>query len=199
MSKEYHPHGEQLSAYIDSMLDIPKMRGIGEHLHVCAVCRGLEADLRHTKGLIRGLPGPSLPPTDFWASAYRQLRVDDRERAGAKRPFWAVLSSPEQLAHRRWAVGITAAAVAVGIFNAPLTSTVRPVKTPPLRVSVVSTLSPQDVSPDVSSLAELHTDSVSCLPLADPDRQKMIAADVQQSSIPPADGPEAVADADASF
>jgi len=73
------------------------------------------------------------------------------------------------------------------------------VKTPPLRVSVASTLSPQDVSPDVSSLAELHTDSVSRLPLADPDRQKMIAADVQQSSIPPADGPEAVADADTSF
>ena len=195
--KEYHPHGEQLSAYIDSMLDIPKMRGIGEHLHACAACRGLEADLRRTKKLVRGLPGPPLPPADFWASAYRQLRVDDRERARAKRSLWAVLRSPEQLAHRRWAVGIAAAAIAVGIFNAPSAPTMH--TTPPFRISAGSTLSPQDISPDVSSLAELHTDSVSRLPLADLDRQKMIAADVQQGSGLPANIPEAGGDADASF
>ena len=202
--KENHPHGEQLSAYIDSMLDIPKMRGVGEHLRVCAACRGFEADLRRTKQLVRGLPGPPAPPLDFWTGAYRQLRTDDHERAGARRPFWAVLRSPEQLAHRRWAVGIAAVAVAVGIFNAPPMSAPNLVRTPSVRVSSASNLSPsvlfpQDVSPDVSSLAELHTDSVSCLPLADPDRQKMIAADVRQASVPPAARPEAASDADASF
>jgi hypothetical protein len=55
------------------------------------------------------------------------------------------------------------------------------------------------VSPDVSSLAEMHTDSVSCLPLADPDRQKMIAADVQQPDTSPVDASEAAGYADASF
>ena len=39
MSKQVHPHGEQLSAYIDGMLDVGKTRGIAEHLRACAPCR----------------------------------------------------------------------------------------------------------------------------------------------------------------
>lgn len=195
--KETHPHGEQLSAYIDSMLDVSRMRGIGEHLHACASCRNVETELRRTKHLVRGLPDPLLPPADFWTAAYRQLRVDDRERARVKRPLWTVWRSPEQLAHRRWAAGLAAAAVAVGALSAaPLT------QAPPYVTSAPPAVRPlvpaQDVSPDVSSLAELHTDSVSRLPLADPDRQKMIAADVQQPESS-ADASEAAGYADASF
>ena len=200
--KETHPHGEQLSAYIDSMLDVPRMRGIGEHLHACASCRSLETDLRRTKHLVRGLPDPLSPPSDFWTSAYRQLRVNDRERAIAKRPLWTVWRSPEQLAHRRWAAGLAAAAVAVGAFSAgPLTTA--PTRLPSAPLAARPLVPAQDVSPDVSSLAELHTDSVSRLPLADPDRQKMIAADVQQSDVQQpesaADASEAAGYADASF
>ena len=190
-----HPHGEELSAYIDSMLDVSRMRGTGEHLQGCAACRSLEADLRRTKHLVRGLPDPVLPGADFWTAAYRQLRVDDRERAAVKRPLWQALRGPEQAAHRRWAAGL-AAAVAAGAFLAgPLTPAPR--VTVPLVTTVPAfrALVPaQDVSPDVSSLAELHTDSVSRLPLADPDRQKMIAADVQQP-----DSSEAAGYADTSF
>lgn len=195
--KDYHPHGEQLSAYIDSMLDVARMRGIGEHLHACASCRNIETELRRTKHLVRGLPEPVLPNADFWTSAYRQLRVDDRERAIAKRPLWTAWRSPEQLAHRRWAAGLAAAAVAVGVFSAgPLTMAPRSVPSAPPAIRPL--VPAQDVSPDVSSLAELHTDSVSRLPLADPDRQKMIAADVQQPESS-ADASEAAGYADASF
>ena len=199
----YHPHGEQLSAYIDGMLDVSRMRGIGEHLHDCAACRNLEHELRRTKYLVRGLPDPLLPASDFWTSAYRQLRVDDREKAISRRPLWTVWRSPEQLAHRRWAAGLAAAAVAVGAFSAGPLTTPHPLSAPP---AVRALVPAQDVSPDVSSLAELHTDSVSRLPLADPDRQKMVAADVQQSEpsqTPPsqsaADATEAAGYADASF
>ncbi len=195
--KESHPHGEQLSAYIDSMLDVARMRGIGEHLRGCAACRTVESELRRTKHLVRGLPDPLLPGSDFWTSAYRQIRVDDRERAAAKRPLWTVWRSPEQLAHRRWAAGLAAAAVAVGVFSAgPLTQA--PPRLPSAPAASRPLVPAQDVSPDVSSLAELHTDSVSRLPLADPDRQKMIAADVQQSGSF-ADASEAAGYADASF
>lgn len=195
--KETHPHGEQLSAYIDSMLDVSRMRCIGEHLHACTACRNAETELRRTKHLVRGLPDPVLPPPDFWTAAYRQLRVNDRERAIAKRPLWTAWRSPEQLAHRRWAAGLAAAAVAVGALSAgPLTSI--PPAVPSAPPAARPLVPAQDVSPDVSSLAELHTDSVSRLPLADPDRQKMIAADVQQSD-PAADASEAAGYADASF
>ncbi len=174
-----HPHGEQLSAYIDSMLDVARMRGIGEHLRGCNSCRRAEADLRRTKSELHGLPAPTPPDAAFWASAYRTLRVDDRKQAAAKRPFWAGWRGPEQAAHRRWAGGLAAVAVAVGVFAArPAVPVTRPV-TPPAYTAPAPQVSP-DVSPDVSSLAELHTDSVSRLPLADPDRQKMIAADARQ-------------------
>lgn len=192
-----HPHGEQLSAYIDSMLDVARMRGIGEHLSTCAACRSTEADLRRTKHLVRGLPAPAPLSNNFWTSAYRQLRVDDHNRAATKRPLWTAWRSPEQLAHRRWAAGLAAAAVAVGAFSAgPLTQAPRSTMPPP--ASVRPLVPAQDVSPDVSSLAELHTDSVSRLPLADPDRQKMLAADVRQSGSF-TDASEAAGYADASF
>ncbi len=176
------------------------MRGIGEHLHVCAACRSLEAELRRTKSLVRGLPSPALPGPEFWTAAYRQLRVEDRERAKTQRPLWQALRGPEQAAHRRWAGGLAAAAAAVGVLLAgPLT----PAPHLPAPASrIIAPTAPralvpaQDVSPDVSSLAELHTDSVSRLPLADPDRQKMIAADVQPGAQLP-DTSEAAGYADA--
>ena len=193
--KETHPHGEQLSAYVDSMLDVARMRGIGEHLHGCASCRQTEEDLRRTKFLVRGLPDPSLPSGDFWTAAYRQLRVDDRERAVARRPW--TLQRPEQRPQRRWAAGLAAAAIAAAAFSlGPLTSAPHTFSAPP---SVRPLVPAQDVSPDVSSLAELHTDSVSRLPLADPDRQKIIAADVQQPELQQPDASEAAGYADASF
>ena len=180
---ETHPHGEQLSAYIDSMLDVSRMRGIGEHLRGCVSCRSLEADLRRTKHLVRGLPAPTLPPADFWTSAYRQLRVDDRERAIAKRPLWTAWRSPEQKAHRRWAAGLAAAAIAVGALSVgPLTPVTENLPAAAPRPAARPLVPAQDVSPDVSSLAELHTDSVSRLPLADPDRQKMVAADALEAA-----------------
>lgn len=182
-SSSTHPHGEQLSAYIDSMLDVSRMRGVGEHLHTCAACRSLETELRRTKFLVRGLPDPSLPEPEFWTAAYRQLRVDDRERATAKRPLWQALRGPEQAAHRRWVGGLAAAAAVAVLLAGPLTPAPHSPATGLIAPSAPKALVPaQDVSPDVSSLAELHADSVSRLPLADPDRQKMIAADVQQGA-----------------
>ncbi len=180
--KDFHPHGEQLSAYIDSMLDVSRMRGIGEHLCTCASCRSLEADLRRTKQLVRGLPDPA-PAAEFWISAYRRLRVDDRERQAAQRS-WSVWRSPEQRAHRRWAAGLAAAAVAaVALSAGPLTPAPQTLPSAQPPAPLVRPLVPaQDVSPDVSSLAALHTDSVSRLPLADSDRQKMIAADALEAA-----------------
>ena len=197
--KNTHPHGEQLSAYVDSMMDVSQMRGIGEHLRVCAVCGSLEADLRRTKYLVRGLPDPALPGPEFWTGVYRQLRVDDRQRVAARRPLWQTWRSPEQKAHRRWAAGLAAAAAVGAVLAGPLTPAPR--LAAPLIPQASRFLVPaQDVSPDVSSLAELHTDSVSRLPLADPDRQKMIAADVQQPDAPEsASYSEAAGYADGSF
>lgn len=176
-SKNVHPHGEQLSAYIDGMLDVGKTRGIAAHLRACTPCRSLVEQLQETKILLRMMPTPPRPDPEFWTATYRRLRVDDRVRVVPPRPLWDVWRGPEQAAHRRWAAGLAAVAAVGAMLAGPLTHIQQPIKS---GLSMPLLQSP-DVSPDVSSLVESHTDSVSRLPLADPDRQKMIAADAQQT------------------
>ncbi len=195
MSKQVHPHGEQLSAYIDGMLDVGKTRSIAEHLRACAPCRVAAGQLEETKTLLRRMPAPPRPGPEFWTDAYRRLRVDDRERAVPRRPLWEAWRGPEQAAHRRWAAGLAAVAAVGAMIAGPLQHT-----QPGVMSRLPSPVSAQDVSPDVSpdvsSLVESHTDSVSRLPLADPDRQKMIAADARQASSEPS---EAAGYADIAF
>ena len=45
-TKDGHPHGEQLSAYVDGMLDVAKTRSTAEDLRACAACRAVAEDLR---------------------------------------------------------------------------------------------------------------------------------------------------------
>ena len=185
MSKNGHPHGEQLSAYIDGMLDVGKTRGIAEHLRACGPCRAAAGRLQETKTLLHRMPAPPRPAPPFWDDAYRRLRVDDRERAASRRPLWNAWRGPGQATHRRWAGGL-AAAVAVGaMIAAPLATTSQHSgRVPPPWVSQPLPDPFPDVSPDVSSLVQSHTDSVSAIPLDDPDGQKMIAADARKAPPP---------------
>ncbi len=178
-SKNRHPHGEQISAYIDGMLDVANTRRIAEHLRGCGSCATTTEALQQTKILLRQMPAPPRPGPEFWTAAYRNLRVDDRERALTGRPIWETWRGPEQAAHRRWAAGVAVVAAVAAMIAGPLT-TGHDVPTPPAATPVAVA----DVSPDVSSLVQAHTDSVSTALLADPDGQKMIAADARQT--PPA-------------
>jgi len=182
MSKHGHPHGEQLSAYIDGMLDVGKTRGIAEHLRACAPCRATAGQLQETKTLLHQMPTPPRPSPQFWDDAYRRLRVDDRERAVTRRPLWEAWRGPEQAAHRRWAAGLAALGAVGAMIAGPLTGTHLGAGPRPTSVVAPLTEISPDVSPDVSSLVQSHTDSVSAIPLDDPDGQKMIAADARKAS-----------------
>ena len=185
MSKQGHPHGEQLSAYIDGMLDVGKTRGVAEHLRACAPCRVTVGQLQETKTTLHRMSTPPRPSPQLWEDVYRRLRVDDRERALPRRPLWDAWRGPEQAAHRRWAAGLAAVAAVGALIAGPLAGThpgVGPV--PPTAVRSPLPESSPDVSPDVSSLVESHTDSASATPLDDPDGQKMIAADARKAPAP---------------
>ena len=184
MSKQGHPHGEQLSAYIDGMLDVGKTRGVAEHLRACASCRAAVGQLQEAKTILHRMSAPPRPRPQFWDDAYRRLRVDDRERTPSRLPLWDIWRGPEQAAHRRWAAGLAAVAAVGALIAGPLAGThpgVGPV--PSAVLSPLPEASP-DVSPDVSSLVESHTDSASATPLDDPDGQKMIAADARKAPAP---------------
>lgn len=184
MSKNGHPHGEQISAYIDGMLDVGKTRGLAEHLRACASCRAVAGHLEETKTMLHRMPAPPRPGPQFWNDAYRRLRVDDRERAVPRRPLWGAWRGPEQAAHRRWAAGLAAVAALGAAIAGPLTSARYGGGTQPLAVALPQADVSPDVSPDVSSLVESHTDFVSATPLDDPDGQKMIAADARKVPAP---------------
>jgi Putative zinc-finger len=51
---------EQLSAYLDDELDETERAALDEHLATCEECRGLLAELRETRSLLRALPAPTL-------------------------------------------------------------------------------------------------------------------------------------------
>lgn len=191
MSSNGHPHGEQLSAYVDGMLDVAKTRRTAEHLRACASCRQMADGLRETKSMLLAMPTPTRPGPEFWSGAYRQLRVEDRERRQPRPMPWDLLRGPGHAVNRRWAAGVAAAGAVGALIMGPLVApnAILPSRPAPPAVSQ------QDVTPDVSELVQSHVDSVSQLPLADPDRQKMIAADAQQAP----DAPEAAAYADGPF
>lgn len=192
---ERHPHGEQLSAYGDGMLDVGTIRTVAAHLSGCAACRTLVGQSAQTKSRLRELSAPVQPGSEFWNAAYRRLRVEDRERAKTRQMPWDVLRQGGHLVQRRWAAGIAAAAVvAAVVVVGPSVTSSRPV-TQSLPTSHLVMPLPQDDTPDVSALVESHTDSVSRQPLSDPDRQKMIAADVRLVQ----DTPQGAANADGAF
>lgn len=184
MSMNGHPHGEQLSAYVDGMLDVGKTRGVAEHLRACAPCRAAAGQLQETKTFLRRMPAPPRPGPQFWDDAYRRLRVDDRDRAVTRRPLWDSLRGPGQAAHRRWAAGLATAAVVGAMIAGPLTGTHFGTGPRSLPVSIPAPDVSPDDSPDLSSLVQSHTDSASAIPLDDPDGQKMIAADARKAPAP---------------
>ncbi len=191
---ERHPHGEQLSAYGDGMLDVATIRTVAAHLSGCAACRTLVGQSAQTKSRLRDLPAPVQPGPEFWSAAYRRLRLEDRGKTQAQRMPWDVLRQSGQRTQRRWAAGLAAAALLAGAaVIGPNLALFHPA-TGPSAASQIA-LQPQDDTPDVSALVESHTDSVSRQPLSDPDRQKMIAADVRLVQ----DTPQGAANADGTF
>ena len=115
-----HPHGDQLSAYIDGMLDVAKTRHVAGHLRACPQCRLTTEQLEQTRTLLRSLEAPARPGPEFWTDAYRRLRVDDRERSVTRRSPWDVWRGPGHTAQRRWAAGLAAAAAVGAMIAGPL-------------------------------------------------------------------------------
>jgi anti-sigma factor RsiW len=171
-----HPKGEEISAYVDGMLDLTGMRGVARHLRECDPCRNDFEAILETKALMRHVPQPASPPAEFWTNAFRTIRVQERESQLQNAPLAERLGTAWTLAQRRWASGVMAAALlGVGLmFNQ--VGGPSPSVTPSTRAA-----EPADVL-DIASLVHAHTQSVALQPLADPDRQAMISADNESSA-----------------
>lgn len=66
--------GEDVSAYIDGMLEGDRLRQMSLHIEQCDACRGEYEALLNTRALLRKMATPAAPP-DFWANAHRAARL----------------------------------------------------------------------------------------------------------------------------
>jgi anti-sigma factor RsiW len=57
MSAPEHP-GDQLTGYVDGVLEAEELRAVGDHLAGCAQCRGEVGELRAVRELLRSAPDP---------------------------------------------------------------------------------------------------------------------------------------------
>jgi anti-sigma factor RsiW len=191
-----HPHGEQLSAYVDGMLDVAQMHGMATHLAICPQCRAAQEALSQTKHWLAGMASPAQPDPRFWADAYRRMRVESTERPRlTPRGTWDRVRTAFQDPHRRWSTGLAAAAVIVGAILVPFMN--EPgigIKT---TTTQIVTTAPDSV--DVSMLMQAHTESAARQPLADTDRQDVMALDnsfsADDAALSPLDASDAGSDA----
>jgi len=164
-----HLHGEYLSAYLDGMLDIARMRSVASHLNACAACRAEYQSFQATKSLLHEAPAPAAPPQAYWDDTFRRMRTE-----AAPHPLSLLdsLRGVLDASQRRWAAGVAAFAVVAALIGVPLAGnhTVQP--KPIVAAQVQDSL-------DVTGLVRSHAAFVAQQPLGDPDRQAMISADAQ--------------------
>jgi anti-sigma factor RsiW len=177
------------------MLDVTQMRAVAAHLAVCPQCPLTLEGLRRTRHLLQTITPPAQPTPEFWTNAYRRMRLEDatRKRTLPALP-WGLLQDAFREPQRRWSAGLAAAAVAAAIA-APLMYS-QPTTAPTSR-PILGTPAPDSV--DVSSLVQAHAESAARQPLADTDRQDVIALDnsfaVDDVGPSPADALDAGSDA----
>lgn len=169
-----HPHGEDISAYLDGMLDIRKTRNIAQHIGACPECSALHQSLRQVKFRLRELPTPQSPGPDFWQNTYRELRVKGSQRQSWLEGLRESLAQQHGRTRRRVAVGVAMAALACGALATPL------LVNPP--ASAPTPAASADVV-DLSSLVRAHAQYAASQPLADPDHQTMISADTDVARV----------------
>ncbi len=172
-----HPQPELFSAYIDDKLDVAQMHQTALHLQLCEACRITCTSLRETRDLLHHLPAPSAPPPDFWTNTYRQLRVDVELRHANASLLGQVRQSLLGT-QRRWAMGAAVVALLGAVLAAPLVNS--ELHSPAQTTKPAAIMAPDVV--DMSALVWDHTQSAAAQPLADSDRQTMLAADVDDGA-----------------
>lgn len=167
-----HPHGEDISAYVDGMLDIRKMRIMAEHIGSCPKCGALHQSLRQIKFRLGELSAPPSPGSEFWQNAYRDLRVQGSRKQPWTEKWRESIAWRRNQTRRRIAVGFAVLALVSGAVATPLM-----LNSPSPEPSAAAS---SDVV-DLSSLVRAHTQYAASQPLSDPDRQTMISADADDA------------------
>jgi predicted anti-sigma-YlaC factor YlaD len=169
-----HPSEEDLSAFIDGMMDLPAMQSVGAHLDACAACRAIRDGFRENKGRLRALAVTPPESAAFWERAFDHLET------GAALPNAESRSAPSFQTRRpafrsRWSYAAAAAVLimAAVAVRGPVAGLLKPRATQPTAISVPA----EEDAVDLAQLVWAHTSAASQQPLADPERQAMLAVE----------------------
>jgi anti-sigma factor RsiW len=164
--------GESLSAYIDGRLDGEETRAVAAHLLGCDACRRELDLLVATKGALRVIATPSVPPNpEFWSNAYRAARLSrPAEKTSTGWLGRHLTLSPAN----RLVASMTAFVAVVLVFMLP-TALHQPGSVPPQ--SVVSRADADENTLNVSDLVRSHTQYAATQPLTDDSRLSMVLSE----------------------
>lgn len=174
--------GDNLTGFLDGMLDGETMRKADAHLRECESCRQEFRELEQTRHLLRQFKQtPETPGATFWADAYRKARLENSRPAprqgfslGMRRRFAALAMS-----------ATVAASLGLTFFISEPTGNRARYSDPAQAFDQV----------DVSSLISAHADYVAGKKLADTSNNRIIRSDLASSTA----GDPALAPTDVSF
>ena len=174
-----HPPEEELSAFIDDMLDIQSMLAVTVHIEECGLCRATCTAFRDNRRRMREVPDVSLESAAFWAGAYARLQEEQSIIDGGAPQTVQVFRTKPLIKHLRAAYGTAAAFVIAAILiSTQIGHSPKPHQASiPARITVAQTVIDESDALDVSQLVRAHTSAASQQPLADQERQTMIAAE----------------------
>jgi hypothetical protein len=171
--------GENLTGFLDGMLDGETMRKVDAHVRECVVCRENFRQLEETRVLLRGSKQTfELPGASFWADTYRRARLEGSIPEQGKKSYMGF--------RRRISLLAISATLAAVLGLTLLVSS--PVGNPGGNFSARQSVD----QVDVWSLISAHADYVAGKRLSDGSNNRIIRSDlatqtIGESSLAPTD------------
>lgn len=154
---------DQLSAYIDGMLDGRTMRLVARHLAECVSCQTEVKQLEATRDLLSTVKEPTTGvSTTFWADTYRMARLSKNAPKQTSRGFGGLVQRGGLL------VGTAGAALILAMALLSTPTAVAP-------TNPVSALAADQI--DVTSLVSAHANYIAGKHLVDGSNNRIIRSD----------------------
>lgn len=161
---------EELSAYVDGVLDGNTLRTIMSHLLTCDPCTRLVADFREQQAMLHNLRLQLIEPhSQFWANAHRAAQLSS-PKAAVHAPVFNLRLNFSQLAGFALAAAVGAVVASQVQLSSLHTVNVAPAQSGP--------------SLDVNTLVRAHADYAAQQPLADNAHITMVMSDVASQPNP---------------
>jgi anti-sigma factor RsiW len=160
---------DEISAYMDCMLDGRSMRRIARHIKSCEDCRSSLSRLMEIRASMRQVrKSPGSASEEFWANTFRTARLSDED--AALKPEFTIVASPPRTTFsiRRVAAYSVAAAIILAAIAAPFSLGGHQPAGQPVEAAE---------SVDIDAIVDSHAHAIIHEPLVNRSRSVMIESE----------------------